>query len=100
MDKKTTGIIATVVAALLCGCPGLFAVCFGAVMALAGLVPGAEIDVFGSSDPQAALITGVGSLCLGAIFVVIPIAVGFFTLRNQSASDAVIDYNEPIPPAN
>jgi hypothetical protein len=65
MDKKTTGIIVTVVSVLLCGCPGLGGVCFGAVMALAGLVPGAEIDVFGSSDPQSALVTGVVAFCVG-----------------------------------
>jgi len=32
--------------------------------------------------------------------VVIPIAVGFFTLRNQPAPQAeIIDINEPLPPA-
>jgi len=100
MDKKTGGIIATIITALLCGCPGLFAICFGAISAMVSFMPEADIDMMGSSDPQAALIAGVGALCLGVIFVVIPIAVGFFTLRSQPAPQAeIIDINEPLPPA-
>ncbi len=33
MNNKNTGIIATVAAALLCGCPGLFLCLFGAITA-------------------------------------------------------------------
>ena len=54
MDRRTVGIIATAATALLCGCPGLFGLCFGAVMALVGVIPGAEIDLWGSSDPRVA----------------------------------------------
>ena len=100
MDKKTTGIIATIVATLLCGCPGLFSLCMGLVFVFAGAVPDSNIDVMGSSDPGAAIAFGVGGLCLGIIFVAIPIAVGFFMLRKQpGASTEVIDFDEPVPPA-
>ena len=54
MDKRTTGIIATIAAVLLCGLSGLFSVCIGFMIALVGFIPGAEIDMFGSSDPQSA----------------------------------------------
>ena len=47
MDKKTSGLIATIATALLCGCPGLIGLCFGITSVVAGLVPGADIDVFG-----------------------------------------------------
>jgi len=97
MDKKQTGIIATVATALLCGCPGLFSLCFGAIAAVASMVPGADIDVMGSSDPGSALAMGIGSVCLGIIFVAIPVAVGFFTLRKKPV-DAV-SFDEPVPPA-
>jgi uncharacterized membrane protein len=97
MDKKTTGIIATVATALLCGCPGLFSMCFGFIAAVASQIPGSNIDVFGSSDPQSALIMGIGSLCLGVIFVIIPIVVGFFTLRKKTEETPYS--NEPLPPA-
>ncbi|MDD2694775.1 MAG: hypothetical protein PHS96_02975 [Anaerolineales bacterium] len=97
MDKKTTGIIATVVTALLCGCPGLAAVCWGALAAIASFVPGADIDIMGSRDPQSALTTGLGALCLGIVFIAIPVVVGFVTLRKKPDETPVID--EPLPPA-
>ncbi len=106
MDKRTTGIVATIAAVLLCGCPGLFALCLGAITAFAGAVPGSQIDIFGSQDPQTALLTGVGVLCLGLIFIAIPVVVGFVTLRNRPASAAAVnppssqEPGEPLPPAN
>jgi hypothetical protein len=83
MDKRTTGIVATAAAAFLCGCPGLFGLCWGALAAIVSFVPGADIDIGGSADPQAALFTGIGALCGGVLLVLIPIAVGYFTLRNK-----------------
>lgn len=85
--NRNTALIVTVVAALLCGCPGLFACFMGAMFAFVSQVPGSNIDVFGSSDPQSALAFGVGALCLGVILVIIPVVVGFFTLRNSRTPD-------------
>jgi hypothetical protein len=99
MDKKTAGIIATIVTILFCGCPGLFAVCWGLIAAFASQMPGADIDIAGSSDPTAALITGIGSLCVGALFVAIPIVLGIITFRLNKRAAAPVNYNEPIPPA-
>ena len=100
MEKKTTGIIATVATALLCGCPGLFGLCFGAISAIASFVPGSEIDVFGSNDPQSALTMGLVTLCVGIIFVAIPIVVGFVTLRKKPEETATVPTmpEEPLPP--
>ncbi len=88
MDKRKTGIVATVVTSLLCGCPGLFSLCFGAISALASQMPGAQIDVFGSNDPRSAMTMGLVTLCLGVIFIAIPIVVGFLTLRNRPMATA------------
>jgi hypothetical protein len=98
MDRRTTGIIATVVTALLCGCPGLFSICWGAIAAVVRFVPGADINIGGSSDPTTALLTGVGALCVGVIFVAIPIAVGFIMLRNKPQPVEPVS-NDPVPPA-
>lgn len=98
MDNKTKGIIATVAAALLCGCPGLFMCFFGALSVFVSAVPGANIDIGGSSDPAAATGMGIVFLCLSVIFIAIPIAVGFFTLRKKP--EAAIITNEPLPPAS
>lgn len=83
MNNKNTGMIATIAAALLCGCPGLFAMCWGSIAAAVSFMPGADIDIGGSSDPTAALLSGLGTLCVGILFLAIPIAVGFFTLRKK-----------------
>ena len=96
MDKKNVGIIATVATALLCGCPGLFGVCWGLIAAVVSQIPGANIDIGGSSDPQTALISGIGALCLGVIFVAIPVVVGFVTLRKKPEPEPYT--TEPIPP--
>lgn len=95
MDKRTTGIILTVVAVVLCGCPGLISLFAGALFALVSFIPGAEIDVFGRSDPQSALIAGVVGVCLGLILILIPVVVGYLTLKRRKE----VNFNEPIPPA-
>ncbi len=85
--NRNTALIVTGVATLLCGCPGLLACFTGTMFAVISQIPGADIDMMGSSDPQSALAFGIGALCLGVIFVVIPIVVGFVTLRNSRTPD-------------
>ena len=97
MDTKTKGIVSTIAAVVLCGCPGLFLCFFGVMSTFVSAIPGADIDVGGSSDPAAATAMGIGALCLSLIFIAIPIAVGYFTLRKKP--EAVVT-NEPLPPAS
>ncbi len=107
MDKKTGGLIATIGTTLVCGLPGLCLCLFGGTFAFAGTIPGADIDVGGSSDPKAAMATGIAMLCFSLILIAIPAVVGFFTLRNKP-EDGVIDAvpvapysdDEPLPPAS
>jgi len=117
MDKKNTGLIATIATALLCGCPGLFGLCMGSTSLFASFIPGAEIDVFGSSDPAAATTMGFVFLCLSIIFIAIPIVVGVVTLRKKPSDNAAAPVvveaapspapkpaepvdDEPLPPAS
>ena len=97
MDTKTKGIVSTIAAVVLCGCPGLFLCFFGAMSTFVSAIPGADMDVGGSSDPAAATAMGIGALCLSLIFIAVPIAVGYFTLRKKP--EAVMT-NEPLPPAS
>jgi hypothetical protein len=99
MDTKTKGIVATIVAVILCGCPGLCLCLFGATSAFASFVPGANIDIGGSNDPAAATAMGIGALCLSVIFIAVPIAVGFFMLRKQPEA-AAVPSNETLPPTS
>ncbi len=99
MEKKTAGIIATVVTVLLCGCPGLIGLCLGATSALASFIPNANIDVFSSNDPRIALYTGLAIFCLSLFLVMIPIVVGVATLRNKPTEVTTTSTSEePLPP--
>jgi len=98
MDKRTTGIIATLITVLLCGCPGLFGLCLGAMFALISFVPNADIDVFGSHEPQAALTFGVVAILISLVLVAFPVLVAIFTLRKKKPT-ALVHPNEPLPPA-
>jgi hypothetical protein len=70
----------------------------GAVFTLVSPVPGADIDIGGRTDPGAALGTGIGLLCLGVLFIAIPVVVGFLTLRNRPAAATVIEGAAVYPP--
>jgi hypothetical protein len=89
MDKRTTAIVATVATALLCGCPGLFALCWGVIAVPVSFMPGADINIGGSNDPRTALFSGIGALCIGLLFILIPVLVGYFTLRTKPAVTVV-----------
>lgn len=97
MDKKTAGIIGLVAAIVLCGLPGLCGFCFGPFFAVVGMIPGADIDVFGSSDPSSAIGYGIGIFCVSIFLVAIPVLVWYFTLRKKPAADEVVEYNETLP---
>ncbi|MBK8619319.1 MAG: hypothetical protein IPN96_19910 [Anaerolineales bacterium] len=99
MNNKNTGLIATIAAVVLCGCPGLFMCFFGAISTFVSFVPGADINVGGSSDPASATAMGFVFLCLSVIFIAIPVAVGFFMLRKKPEA-AIISNDEPLPPAS
>jgi len=99
MDPKTKGLIATIAAVIVCGCPGLIMCFFGAISTFVSFVPGADINVGGSSDPAAATAMGIGALCLSVIFIAIPIVVGFLMLRKKPEADTVSS-NEPLPPVS
>lgn len=98
MDKRQTGMIATIATALLCGCPGLLAFCWGSLSAVVSFMPGADINIGGSTDPQSALIAGLSSLCVGLLFIAIPVVVGVVMLRRKPAAPS--SNNEPLPPAS
>jgi hypothetical protein len=91
MDKKTTGIIATVAAALICGCCSLFTCLIGI-----GSITGRKLVA--ANLPRAAHpLIGVLFLCLSCIIILVPVAVGYFTLRNKPDAPAG---DEPLPPAS
>jgi len=96
MDKRTTAIVVTVAAILLCGCPGLVSLFMGGMFALTSVIPGANIDVFGSSDPRSALNVGIAGLCVGLVFVLIAAVAIFFAWRRRGTA-ARLDSGQSQP---
>ena len=99
MDKRTTGLIATIASVLLCGCPGIFLCIFGATTALGG-----GMMTLGNTTEPLDPTYGYVFLCLSLIFILIPFVVGFATLRKKPQVPAPgriepID-NGPLPPAS
>ena len=86
MDKRAIAIIVTVVALLLCACPGLIGLLMGALFAFVSYVPGAEIDMFGSQDPRSALTFGLVGMGAGLLFVLIAAVVIFLVWRRASTT--------------
>ena len=85
MQNRTTAVILTIVAILLCGCPGLAAMCLG-FSSLA--VQAGDFYVF-STDPVTNNIAIFSMICVGIIMALITVVVGFFLLRRKK---------EPLPP--
>lgn len=84
--NRNTALLATIATAVMCGCPGLFACFFGVIMAGVSQIPGADIDMMGSSDPTAALIFGLGAICVSLILIAIPVVVGLLTFRSAASA--------------
>lgn len=88
MNNKNTGLIATIAAVVLCGCPGLFMCLFGAITATGN-------GTF--NDASLAPGMGVALICVALIFILIPVGVGFFTMRKKPETASSSD--ESTPPA-
>ncbi|HTX92629.1 MAG TPA: hypothetical protein VMC09_15565 [Anaerolineales bacterium] len=91
MKNRTTAIILTVVAVLLCGCPGL-SLCGLGVYAATGNFP----DFFNGYGNFPSWV-GFVFMCLAIFFIAIPVVVGILTLRQKKAP-AEAEAMPPMPP--
>jgi hypothetical protein len=91
MQNRTIGIVATILTALVCGCSSLFSCIWG--FAIASGTP-IDITTNGTTTPQTFSPTvGYTLLCLSLLMVLVPVAVGFFTLRKKP------DMVDVLPPS-
>jgi len=93
MQNRTIGIAATVVATIFCGCLSIISCVWGVIIAR-----GTPVDVTsgGTTTPQTfPTAIGFGLLCLAAVMILVPVAVGFLTLRKKPETTAV-----EIPPTS
>lgn len=93
MNNKNTGMIATIAAVVLCGCPGLFLCIFGAVTATGNMPYTTELNGVSNSGVLPASY-GAAMLCFALILILIPVGVGFFTLRKKPAT------SDELPPVS
>ena len=84
MHPRTTAILVTVVALLACACPGLFGLFMGGMFALVSFIPGADIDMLGSTDPQSALTFGLGLLCVSGLALLLGAAATILAWRRSA----------------
>jgi len=89
--NRNTGLIATIAAVVLCGCPGLF-LCIMGIGTVMGAGTYTLNDQVGNLPPT----YGYVFLCLSLIFILVPVLVGFFTLRKKPEPVS----HEPLPPAS
>ena len=94
MQNKNVGIIATIAAVVLCGCPGLFLCIFGAVTATGKMPFSTEFNGISNSGTLPSTY-GFVMLCFSLIFILIPVVVGFFTLRKKPE-----ETTQEVPPAS
>jgi len=83
MDRRTGGIIGTIVSALLCGVPGIVLACMGLIAVAGGQSP----EILGDSAKwQSTMIGAVAFLIGGVVLILIPLIVGFFSLRKRPSA--------------
>jgi hypothetical protein len=98
--SRNVAITVTVITVLCCACPGFVLCVLGGAIA-AGAPLNTEFN--GVSNVQNLPPTyGIGLICLSVILILIPIAVGFFTLRKKPAAveSPVVPPSEQVPPAS
>ncbi len=93
MNNRTAAIIITIVAVLLCGCPGLAVFCIG-LSSLADYAAG--FGIF-ASDQNTYLGYIFGGLCIGIVLIAIAAIVSFLVLRKKPET-TLPSTDEPIPP--
>lgn len=97
--SKTGAIIGTIVAALLCGCPGLGLCLFGIVTAT-GIMPyTTTFNGYGTTGTLPSW-AGFAMICVSLILIAIPIVVGVLTLRKKPAPMPKPTPGEPLPPVS
>ncbi len=98
MQNRTVAIVITALTAAICGCLSLFSCIFGGMIATGHPF---TTTVNGQTTQQTFPATiGYVLLCLTLLMILVPVAVGFFTLRRKPEAVGMPNINEPMPPAS
>ena len=94
-DKKKVGMIATIVTVLLCGCPGLCMIVFGATFSMGSGLEDYGWDVTG--DPGAFTGFGIAGICLGVLGILITVGAGVYWFVQSRKNDEIEEVEVPDP---
>ena len=97
MQNRTLATVITIITALCCGCFALMS-CIWGILGVTGQPITTTVNGIESLE-TIPMPLALALLCLSVIFIIIPVAVGFFTLRKKPDVATPIS-NEPIPPAD
>lgn len=96
MQNRTVAIAITVVTALCCLCLAIMSCVWGGLIASGQPITSTVNGIETVETLPAPL--GFALICLSLIFVLIPVVVGFLTLRKKP-EEAAVASSEPVPPA-
>jgi len=94
MTNRTSAVIITIVAVLLCGCPGLAGLCWG-LASFVDYAGGFGIFATNQNTYLSYIFSGV---CGGVVLIIIAAVVSFLVLRKKKETTPPSS-NEPLPPA-
>jgi hypothetical protein len=92
MDKRTVGMISVAITTIFCGLPGLAGLCIGPLAIWGATLPENSLD---PGDTSLAIGGGIFILVVSLLFVVLPVVIGWLTLKGQKPKS--LDLSEPIP---
>ncbi|MFZ2098582.1 MAG: hypothetical protein WAV05_18270 [Anaerolineales bacterium] len=95
MKDRSLAVIITIIAVILCGCPGLAFLCFGVTDFIDHYALNSYF--YGIYSQTAANLWGIVGICSGILFIVIAIVVSILVLRKKNGTTPPSP-NEPIPP--
>ena len=97
--NRNVSIAITVVTSLCCLCFAIMSCIFGGMIA-SGTPFNTSANGVDTGVQTFPAPVGYALICLAVIFIIIPIVVGFFTLRNKPASATAPVSDGPLPPAS
>jgi hypothetical protein len=97
MDRRDVGIVATLVASLLCGLPGLVCLCISLSLAVMYQDPTWQSESGGNVSARTGFTMGLIGSCMGILLISIPVIIAIVYFRRRTPN-SVLAIDEPLPP--
>ena len=97
--NRAVAIVLTIATAVACGLPSIVLMCLGVLALLGTQMPEVMAQNPGSTAEEITLGAAM-FLCVGAVFLAVPILVGIFSFRFSKKEESGFDTIDYIPPAS